>query len=477
MKKLFTILFILGATAVLSGQTSVEVTVESGADVTIEEGIFVSVGTAGVPGTVTNTSNTGLVIKSGSSGSGSLICGGTPNATVERYYSGNVWHLISSPVSNAQSGMFTGLYLQSHDESTNTYSDIIPTTIPLPPGQGFALFNYNTATADFIGTLNTGDVSHDLTRSASGDTRGWNLVGNPYSSSIDWNAASGWTKTNVGGSTYRLDSDGSGNWAVWNGGTGTNNANQYIASGQGFFVSVNNDGSNTGVLGFSSEVRSNDNTAFYKSVIDELVKLKITGNGYSDEAVVYIDENSTFGYDNQSDAYKIFSFEASAPGIYLAGADNMAINAIPETQPVAVGVKVEQGMGTYTINASEINGFSQVYLRDEYTGIITDMITESYTFDYVQDVLNRFTLHFSPLDVEDHEADISSIFMSGNKINVMLTNGTNAQVFIYNINGQLIKSTTCNDGLNQINMDGKTAYYIVKLVTDVDIITKKVFVK
>ena len=33
-------------------------------------------------------------------------------------------------------------------------------------------------------------------------TKGFNLVGNPYPSAIDWDAASGWTKTNIDNAVY-----------------------------------------------------------------------------------------------------------------------------------------------------------------------------------------------------------------------------------------------------------------------------------
>ncbi len=106
--------------------------------------------------------------------------------TVERDYSGNQWHLISAPVTGAVSGLFTGIYLQSHDEVTNSYSDVVATNTPLTPGQGFALYNQNgNATASYTGTLSSG-ASVSLTRSATGTGNGWNLVGNPYPSSIDW---------------------------------------------------------------------------------------------------------------------------------------------------------------------------------------------------------------------------------------------------------------------------------------------------
>ena len=88
------------------------------------------------------------------------------------------------------------------------------------------------------------------TRSASGspdttyiDTNfvdyGWNLVGNPSPSTIDWNAASGWTKTKMDGTIYVWDpADTTGGYKTWNGTTG-NLGSGLIAPYQAFWVKAN----------------------------------------------------------------------------------------------------------------------------------------------------------------------------------------------------------------------------------------------
>ncbi len=169
---------------------------------------------------------------------GSLIEDGNLSAasiTVERNYTGSQWHLISSPVTGAVSGMFTGLYLMSHDEPSNGYSDVVDIDVPLTPGQGFAIWNqFGDNMASFTGTL-TSTATRALTRAADGFGNGWNLVGNPYSSSIDWDAATGWTKTNLNNAIYIVNGGG---WATYIGGAGVNGGTNHIASGQGFFVAV-----------------------------------------------------------------------------------------------------------------------------------------------------------------------------------------------------------------------------------------------
>ncbi|MFZ4705501.1 MAG: lectin-like domain-containing protein, partial [Bacteroidales bacterium] len=159
----------------------------SGAVVTIASGKALT-----VSGTLTNSAgNHGLVINSG----GSLIESSTNvAATVKCNIGANEWHLISSPVSNATSQVFLHKYLQTHTESTNEYTDITPTTGELTPMKGFALWGDAAGfTASYSGPLNAGNESYSTTY--SGASKGWNLAGNPYPSSIDWDAATGWTKT------------------------------------------------------------------------------------------------------------------------------------------------------------------------------------------------------------------------------------------------------------------------------------------
>ena len=178
-------------------------------------------------------------------GAGYLVPGGT--ATVDRDYLGGEWHLISSPVAGATANMFLGLFLQNHTESTNVYTDITDPVTPLNAMQGYALWNDAAGTASFVGTLNTGNFGSGLTRTGLG----WNLVGNPYPSPIDWDALTGWTKTNVDNATYRHVNNAT--WAEYVGGVGANGGTRYIAGEQGFFVGVTT-GFTAGTLSMTNDV-------------------------------------------------------------------------------------------------------------------------------------------------------------------------------------------------------------------------------
>ncbi|MCD4673373.1 MAG: hypothetical protein K8R77_11985, partial [Anaerolineaceae bacterium] len=336
----------------------------------IYAGASLEIGTTGaltVNGTLTN--NGTLTVKSDATGTGSLIESSGVNATVERYYTGSQWHFISSPISGATANMFLGLYLQYHTESTNQYTDITDPLTALNVMQGYALWNNINAKAQFIGTLNTGSYgsANNLTRSGTPpppeDTLGWNLMGNPYPSSIDWNASPGWTKTNVNATIYI---EASGNWATWNGTAGTNGGTQYIAPGQGYFVEVTANQS-LGTLICDNSVKIHNPTTFFKNTVNNMVRFLAEGNGKTDETVILFDEDATEEFDGNYDAHKFFAYDVSYPQIYSIADKNIAINTLPETEWVQLGFKAGIS-GEYTISATEINDISSVWLEDTFTG-------------------------------------------------------------------------------------------------------------
>jgi hypothetical protein len=393
----------------------------------------------------------------------------TGTATVNRNYSGGEWHLISSPVSGATANMFQGLYLQNHTESTNAYTDITNPATPLNVMQGYALWNDLAGTASFVGALNTGNIgaANNVTR----DGQGWNLVGNPYPSPIDWDAATGWTKTNVDNATYRHVNNST--WAEYVGGVGANGGTQYIAPCQGFFVGVTT-GETIGTLNMTNDVRTHSTAPFFKDEVADVVRLEVSGNGYTNETVIRFLDLATSGFDGQWDAHKLFGTIAEAPAIYSSENGMMAINSLPETNTVPVGVKAGVP-GVFTIAATETSEFSDVILEDLQTGTITDLKTNSYTFNYDMNFDNRFIVHFIPLAVGENPADLVNIYSSQKDVFVSVPANTQGDIVVYNLMGQEVARSIINGVNNKITLN-KSAYYVIKVVSNETVVTKKVFV-
>ncbi|MCX6283144.1 MAG: hypothetical protein NTW31_02750 [Bacteroidetes bacterium] len=151
-----------------------------------------------VNGTLTNSAgNTGLVISSDGTGTGSLIQSTTSvAATVQRYISGdatlllNKYHMVSIPVYYASptSNLFLGSYLYKLDASqvdptnSNYYGLWVsmgtPTDTPLSCSSGYMIYYPAASTTyTFTGNLNTGTFTPTV---SYGGTYTFNLVPNPY---------------------------------------------------------------------------------------------------------------------------------------------------------------------------------------------------------------------------------------------------------------------------------------------------------
>jgi len=446
--------------------------IESGARLSIASGKALTVN-----GILANTAgNAGLVINSG----GSLIENSGAAATVKCNIPPNEWHLISSPVSGATSNTFYGKYLQTHNELTNAYTDIRVNTVPLARMKGYALWGDVAGfTTNYTGSLNTGTQNASwLTRSNPGTSGGWNLVGNPYPSSIDWDAENGWTKIFVENATYRhVSNDEFTGWAAYINGTGVNGGTRYISPGQGFFIAVSN-GFSSGFLQMDNNVRVHNPTTFFKNadVVQNLVRLELSGNNYRDEAVVRFLSEASPEFDGSYDAHKLYSDVPEAPQIYTLGGSELAINSLPETSTVSVGVRIGTS-GTYSIAATEINNLQYVTLEDTKTGIFTELAKSAYTFDFETGENElRFKLHFSALGLDDNQPEVADIYSYQKTVFIKLKEQAKGHISIYNISGQMVAYVPSVYGMNRIN-PGNPGIYIVKVILDKTTTIKKVFVQ
>jgi hypothetical protein len=224
------------------------------------------------------------MIASKASGTGSLICGNNVPATFQRYVPGEpeAWHLLSSPVANQMiSAGFTptGSYADGTGYDFYTWSEPdtswvyllnslhSPTWAEVHPGNSFipakgylVAYQQPNPTLGFSGTINTGSISVDLTRTPGTDEDfGANLLGNPYPSSIDWKSSSGWDRSDLelssGGYDIYIWNDVAYNYGVYNSAStsdeGTLGVTRYIAPTQGFFVRA----AQSGNLAMNNQVR------------------------------------------------------------------------------------------------------------------------------------------------------------------------------------------------------------------------------
>jgi hypothetical protein len=429
--------------------------------------------TVTVNGTLANSAgNTGFVIKSNAVGTASLLHNtNTITATVQRYVSGaaEAWHFLSTPVA-AQSisgawlpsgtyGNGTGYDLYAWNEPTNCWIYKLNTTAAvnwntIHPGSDFVvgrgyLYAVQAAnpTKEFAGNLNNGSVNYSLTAGSSDlNLKGFNFVGNPYPSSIDWQAASGWTRTSLvnsgGGYDMWIWNPSANNYGVFNSalGSGTNGVTRYIAPMQGYFVRA----ASAGTLSLTNSVRVHNNAGDWKSAEIIPGMLSIVVESLADSS--FDESRLLFGYaDNQPGAPKLFSQVVTAPSLYLPiQGKYYSVRYLTDTiEYPTVPVMFKPGRdGDYTLNCGfENNRFQTVVLEDRQLHYFHDLTTEhTYSFKSSKtDDANRFVLHFVPLkDQFEHEIS-AKIYSQEYRLIIDLTLiDKETNVFVYDILGRKI---------------------------------------
>ena len=476
-----------------TNQSTYNLTIKTGAVVNINENKSLT-----IKGSFNNTAgSSGVVVKSSATGNGSLIVEGTSNAevTAECYVVANKWHSFATPVSGQTTTQLflnhnPDVWLKEYHEATNDYTNITSLTQPLGDMQGWMLWLGGTTnhTFSFAGPLRNDTLGSDnnMVRSASGDV-GYNFVGNPFTSAIDWDAANGIEKTNLNNAIYVYNNTGgSSHWATYISGTGVNGGSRYIAMNQGFFVEVADNGGTYpeyGILKISKAACVHNTVPFYKSGSqpdDKILRLQVEDNEMKDETVVRIADDATADFDGQLDAHKIMSFGNG--GLYIFSTDNnkMSINSVPPgTESIPMDVIGVQNH-TLTISLTEgQNDFEHVLLTDLKEDITTDLTGENYSFNYTSGFANRFVLHFIITGIDNESSkNIQPYYAFANNKIITIDNSSMepASIMIYNLMGQTIYNGKINGKTQQISVSN-TGYYLVKVFSEKHRMVKKVWVQ
>jgi trimeric autotransporter adhesin len=450
-----------------------------------------------------NVGSTGLVIQSTSGGTGSLIDNGTitGTATVERYLSVDTWHYISSPISNALSGMFLNDYLKTSDP-TNGGPDPLPgwgpwiygVNEPLEVMRGYAVWRPTSnplGLETFTGTLNTGTETFTGNRTATDPFAGWHLAGNPYPSSI--NLLSGITWDQFEPNAWFWDQSAN-NYVAYptQGGYGTHS--RYVPPSQGFFVHIVDTYSGSTTLSISNASRIHNGVAFLKDAPAVTNGLMITAsssvNSYSDKITVHFNPDATASYDPGYDAYKLQGL-AEAPQLYTKiGDTNVTCNSLPfATKTMVIPMGFTCGVnGQYTLRADSLNTFANnitISLEDLKLSTTQDLrLYPSYTFTHDNaDNANRFVLHFYNPSFGIGEQTIDKavqIYSFEDHLYIKSLDGNllKGKVTVYDLLGkEIFHHPLSNSVLNRFTPGVKAGYYFVRVVTGDGTYNGKVFLR
>jgi len=376
--------------------------------------------------------------------------------------------------------------------------------------QTYSLTLRQTFTGVFNGVPNNGTINTPITSNK------YNLIGNPYPSSInaDLFLSNTSNSLSVEGTIYLWTHNtpvtnlqyNSNDYAVYNylGGTGTISApsngfntsipNGKIASGESFFIKGINTG---GAATFLNSMRlSNNNDQFFKNnsittntnleeknriwigVKDAQGGYKQLLLGYSSAATLGLDR----GYDGEL-------FAKTPVCLYtLSGITPLSIQGRPmpfqNSDKVSVGFHTDNA-GTFTISLDDFDGFftdQDIYLEDKLLNITQNLKTSNYSFISNSGTFeDRFILKYtnSALNTNSNLLSEESVIVYKNNQNIMISanNTIIKSIEIYDIRGrELFQEKDINLSQFEVaNFISSQQVVLVKVTSeDGRIITKKI---
>ncbi len=408
------------------------------------------------------------------------------------------WYLISSPVSGqdidtfvSNSNLATGIVIPEnlgfadYDNSSEEwfyYQDGTIGTGNFTTGQGHAVKLAAAGNVSFTGSFHDSNVDIALSMGFNG----FNLIGNPYLSSVSVSEL-------LNENSALLDE-----LTIW---LWDQVADAYvqknlledleIAPGQGFFVLANTPGTFT----ITEAMQSHSSDTFQRPSSRTEISIEISNGTHTRVANIFYIDGATTGWDNGYDS-SIFEGLTNEFSIYTRAVDNgsernLGIQSLPyddfENMIIPVGVNAESGTSIY-IDATTNNlpiGMN-VYLEDKQDNSFTLLESDSsYTTTLESDQvgIGRFYLHTttSSLSIDDLGLNKNVRIYPSSRENLHIVGVQNgpATIQLYNILGKEVLHTSFEGaGINDILLPIlKNGIYVVKLATENGTINKKIIIQ
>lgn len=443
--------------------------------------------------------NSGLVLKSTSTGTGSLIHSTAGvNATIDRYITGapeqanaTQYHLVSYPFrANYLSSEWTGSYLFDLSEASGQWGAVgANPNYQCYSTKGYLLY-YPAASTTYThtGVLKEDASTLPVTRTGASAYPGFNVLPNPYPCALDFNVGAAWS-SNIQDNKIWCWSASSGNYGAFiRSGSGTLGVTNIIPVGQAFFVQATASGDVT----IATTAKTHSSQAYYKTTeaTSNLLRLKTSANTFADEIIVQFRPDATTGYDAAMEAIKMTG-QQEAPQLSATSADgeNLSINALPfSSEDVIVPLNFSLvPAGEVTFTASGIESFESsvpMYLEDLAQSKVINLREQAnYTFSHSGgDAGQRFQLRFKGVNntPDQPTATEGSVFVSQGYlyIEVPSMQQTTVRVRVYDALGrEFSEGKYTHSGLLQLPAPTATGVYVVRVQSGNKVFTAKVVVK
>ena len=369
------------------------------------------------------------------------------------------WYAISTPINDIMFEAVTNLTneiynVYRYDEPTTTWENSMNGNNPFnsfESGRGYLYRRNVEAKLEFSGSFNVSYYPYQLSyTSASGNLKGFHLVGNPYTHNIYKGANTAfYNYSYLEDGFYTLQTNG-----TWQAGIDHTtpikpceavlvqakpNVNQVM-----YFV-------NSPSAGSSKDA-------------ENIIRFAVSNNYFEDVAYAIIKEGEGLS--------KIEHRNEDAQMLYIRNNDeDYAVADIDEDIKVFGLYFKSMTTGVYTLEVNADGDFGYLHIIDKLTGEDLDMLLDKkYSFvSSPTDAADRFVVKLAPW--ADVFTDDSFAFQNGDDI-IVSGEGT---LQIYDITGRMVSSIQIN-GEQTMSATSLSGVYVFRLIGD-DVKTQKIVVK
>ncbi|MBS2098969.1 Ig-like domain-containing protein [Carboxylicivirga linearis] len=472
---------------VIDGATTIQ-------NILIDAGASLSITTNGdltVNGDLTlNSSNDELI------GNASLINNGSisvDNSNVhihQRISSSSNAYYISSPVSGVTMNDIGCDYGMSYyDNTLDSYAWMTGNDF-LSTGTGYLLYSYSNL--EFSGAINDANqYLIPLLRTANAGL-GWNLVGNPYPASINWDLIDEALKVDIVDAIwiYLNDQGLYGTYSPIAGGINLNNGE--IPSNHSFWLKVLEGNYTSGSITLpKTSLVSNSKTILKSTKSSSSVRIKLAGfnDSFKDETAIAFSDLCD-NLQDKYDAEKKFSSNKNYFQIYtIEPFNSLAINSkaalTTEDISIHIGFRAPK-TGSFSIKAVELSNIptnKKVLLEDTYNETIINLSEQdSYSFSVNKSGNNndRFIIHIeNELSTSIDSNEQENIRIYGNNDQIIVEGNTIAgkKYEITTLDGRTIKNGIIQEESKSLIQISYKGIVIVRIFDNQSSFAQKVLLK
>ena len=387
------------------------------------------------------------------------------------------------------------------NESYVNYSTTNDSNTGLTPGIGYRISTFSgwkpdgEASSDesvlFKGNVITGTQNVNFTSNSDG----WNLLGNPYTTSLSLNTFvqenNNNLHANATGITYWDNTNGANGQFISKTASELGASDIKIAPGQAFFIAPD---TNISSVTFTTNQQSTDNggTNFNRtSAALEGFDVVLSSDNTSRSTRIYLDAATTNGIDKGYEAQAI-GMALSGTSIYSVIADQSTITpfatqTIPDTalENTVIKLGFNASVGNYTLSSNSINAPENiaVYLKDNHTSNTVLLNKNNYEFNLDEaaiDDANRFELYFEndALHIYEDQFLNTQIHTIGKSVVIKNLPATTNTIRIADIQGRAIAYETIDQKQKEIKLSQVVkGVYIVSINNRLGNMSKKVILK